>query len=536
MKKLLLPLFLLLSTLSFGQFYQYRILNPIGGVTATGNTGFYSTSGLTASYASLTWTTTGTLATCTVQVDYSTDGTTVVGQLIAAQTCTSSGTFTAASTSTPAYVRVSYVLGSGGGKITFADYGCNNSTCQGSGGGSVSSISQGAGMALTPNPITSTGTVALATALPNGETATTQTLGDNTTKVATDAFVIANAGTGTVTGTGTANTIPKWTSASAQGNSSLTDDGTNPVGSPNGTDIATTGGYDWQIANNGTTGTTLNKLACDDGTGKAIICSHTTSTTNDPLGVAVHGNGTAAPGTTGNTGICLLGFCTVVFDGAATALHYAQESATVDGDLSDVGATAPTNGQTYYFIVQGNAGAGTTAIIRDMTGSELNATTKNGGGVKSVAGTSPIASSGGNTPAISINNNGITATQLAVQYSKGSCTEIWGGSGTSNALTSGDDAISNNSCYNDSGVTRTITAVKCRNDNASNTTTVNPTFGSAGTGTTILSGALTCGNSYAYSASGTVSNANWTTGTGIDPVMGGTLTGTSIAMIVEYTY
>lgn len=133
-------------------------------------------------------------------------------------------------------------------------------------------------------------------------------------------------------------------------------------------------------------------------------------------------------------------------------------------------------------------------------------------------------------------NNTVTATQLAAQYSKGSCTEIWGGSGTSFAMTSGDDAISNNSCYNDSGVTRTITAVKCRSDNAANTTTVNPTFGSAGTGTTILSGALTCGNSYAYSSSGTVSNASWTTGSGIDPGMATVGNATSIALIVEYTF
>lgn len=139
-------------------------------------------------------------------------------------------------------------------------------------------------------------------------------------------------------------------------------------------------------------------------------------------------------------------------------------------------------------------------------------------------------------PGSALVNAGITATQLAAQYSKGQCTEVWGGTGTSNALQSGDDAISDNTCYNDSGVTRTITAVKCRSDNASNTTTVNPTFGSAGTGTTILSGALTCGNSLAYSSSGTVTNASWTTGTGINPVMGGTLTGTSISMIVEYTY
>ena len=133
-------------------------------------------------------------------------------------------------------------------------------------------------------------------------------------------------------------------------------------------------------------------------------------------------------------------------------------------------------------------------------------------------------------------NATVTATQLATQYSKGSCTEVWSGSGTSSALQSGDDAISNNTCFNDSGVTRTITAVKARSSAGSNTTTVNPTFGSSGTGTTICSGALTAGSSYAYSSTCTVSNASWTTGTGIDPGMSGTLTGSSIAMIVEYTY
>lgn len=133
-------------------------------------------------------------------------------------------------------------------------------------------------------------------------------------------------------------------------------------------------------------------------------------------------------------------------------------------------------------------------------------------------------------------NATVTATQLAAQYSKGQCTELWGGSGTSFAMTSGDDAIANNGCYNDSGVTRTITAVKARSDNASNTTTVNPTFGSAGTGTTICSGALTAGSSYAYSSTCTVSNASWTTGTGIDPGMATVGNATSIALLIEYTF
>ena len=184
---------------------------------------------------------------------------------------------------------------------------------------------------------------------------------------------------------------------------------------------------------------------------------------------------------------------------------------------------------TDSFELTGTSTANRTVTLPDNTGTvaELNLAQ-----TWTANQTFPSASIAGTALA----NNGITATQLAAQYSRGQCAEVWGGSGTSFALTSGDDAISNNSCYNDSGVTRTITAVKCLSDNASNTTTVNPTFGSAGTGTTILSGALTCGNSNAMSSSGTVSNASWTTGTGIDPAMGGTLTGTHIVMQVDYTY
>ena len=115
------------------------------------------------------------------------------------------------------------------------------------------------------------------------------------------------------------------------------------------------------------------------------------------------------------------------------------------------------------------------------------------------------------------------------------CEIVWGGTGTSNALQSGDDAVANQSCYNGTGQTETIIAVYCRSDNASNTTTVNPVFGASGTGTTVLSGALTCGNSGAYSATGTVSNASLLSGNNINPVMGGVLTGTSIHLVFTMT-
>lgn len=61
-------------------------------------------------------------------------------------------------------------------------------------------------------------------ALPNGTTVTTQTPGDNTTKAASDAFVLANAGGG-LAGL-TANAVPKSTSSTTLGNSACSDSGT----------------------------------------------------------------------------------------------------------------------------------------------------------------------------------------------------------------------------------------------------------------------------------------------------------------------
>ena len=110
-----------------------------------------------------------------------------------------------------------------------------------------------------------------------------------------------------------------------------------------------------------------------------------------------------------------------------------------------------------------------------------------------------------------------------------------GGSGSMFALQSGDDAVADQSCYNKTGVTQTITAVYCRSDAGSNSTTVTPTYGTSGSGTSICSGALTCGSSGAYSSTCTVSNSALADGDNINPVMGGSLTGTSIHMVVVTT-
>jgi hypothetical protein len=159
--------------------------------------------------------------------------------------------------------------------------------------------------------------------------------------------------------------------------------GANPLSETNGYDIYTQGDLQWAEPNNVSTGTTLNKMACNDGTGHAIICPFATSTTNDPEGVATTGVG-AAPGTTGNVGICAFGFCTVFFDNSATANHFAQLSSTVAGDLHDVGASQPTNGQAFWHVWTSNSGANTTGVIRITTMSELTAASQNGNGKTTV--------------------------------------------------------------------------------------------------------------------------------------------------------
>jgi hypothetical protein len=136
---------------------------------------------------------------------------------------------------------------------------------------------------------------------------------------------------------------------------------------------------------------------------------------------------------------------------------------------------------------------------------------------------------------MTLHDSGVATSTVAVKGKPRACEVVWGGTGTSNVLQSGDDAIANNSCFNKTGSTETITALYCMGDIGSDTVTVTPTFGAAGTGTTICSAPLTCGSSYAYSSTCTVSNASLLDGNGITPAMAGTLNAHSIHMLVVYT-
>lgn len=131
-------------------------------------------------------------------------------------------------------------------------------------------------------------------------------------------------------------------------------------------DVQTQGVYAFEVANNATTGTTMNKTVCNDGTGKGIVCPHATSTTNQPLGFCV-----ANCTTTGNATVSMAGWPLVIFDNTSVAQHYAINSTTIDGDLHDNG-TALVAGQANFFVWTANSGAGTPGLIRMLIADDFN--------------------------------------------------------------------------------------------------------------------------------------------------------------------
>jgi len=124
-------------------------------------------------------------------------------------------------------------------------------------------------------------------------------------------------------------------------------------------------------------------------------------------------------------------------------------------------------------------------------------------GSAGLSGTSPMAIA--STGAISITANGITASQLATQYAILRC---YPGLGDGlNAISAGTYLQTN--CYNNSGVTWTITRIGCFTDN-SGTSTLNATNGAA---TALLTGAVTCttaagGAAGTQSATTTIANGD----------------------------
>jgi len=98
------------------------------------------------------------------------------------------------------------------------------------GGGTITSISAGAGILLTPNPITSTGAVAISPTYTQRRVSIPCAAGSSIRQINEDGTVLCEVNDtgagGGVAGTGTTNMIAKWTSATTIGNSLITDTGT----------------------------------------------------------------------------------------------------------------------------------------------------------------------------------------------------------------------------------------------------------------------------------------------------------------------
>ena len=165
MKKVYFVLFIVLSIalLLLGQSiispYNYQLINPSGGVAGTGSpvsTSWVNVQSSGANFHQLTWTTAGSPASCTIQVDYSNNGSTVTGQVVGSQSCTTNGAFLNTSSITPAFIRVTFNA-SVGSTVFYNAVGYMNLPTSSGGvitSGSITTNGTGAGsIALTQGPI-----------------------------------------------------------------------------------------------------------------------------------------------------------------------------------------------------------------------------------------------------------------------------------------------------------------------------------------------------------------------------------------------
>jgi hypothetical protein len=110
-------------------------------------------------------------------------------------------------------------------------------------------------------------------------------------------------------------------------------------------------------ANEGTTGTTTNKLVSITGaTSQAIVTP--TNASSGILGICVSGCGT-----TGNARVIVSGYATCVFDGATTAGDWVQRSGTNPGNCVSAGATYPSSGQVLGRVLSTNGGTGSYQVL-----------------------------------------------------------------------------------------------------------------------------------------------------------------------------
>jgi hypothetical protein len=123
-------------------------------------------------------------------------------------------------------------------------------------------------------------------------------------------------------------------------------------------DTLTQGRQNFELCNDGTTGTALNFLAKYNGASPACAVKAGVADTDGVIGVVSNGSGTS-----GNAVITYRGYVPCSFDGGTTAGDYVVVSTTNPGDCHDTGMTTrPTGVQVLGRAESTNAGANTYGV------------------------------------------------------------------------------------------------------------------------------------------------------------------------------
>lgn len=117
------------------------------------------------------------------------------------------------------------------------------------------------------------------------------------------------------------------------------------------------GGIAAPVTNENITGTSLRKLATLTGAPSSAIIT-TAGATQGSLGIVAFNNGTS-----GQASIVMSGLTNCTFDGAVVAGDYFGNSASVNGDCTSLGATAPATAQVLGRVLVTNASPGTNPVM-----------------------------------------------------------------------------------------------------------------------------------------------------------------------------
>ena len=179
--------------------------------------------------------------------------------------------------------------------------------------------------------------------------------------------ITSGGGGGGISGSGTTNRFPIFTSSTAIGNSVFQQVGTSefaPAATGKRINLGTGSQQVVEIANAAVTGTTQNRIAKLTGAPSTAVIATTTDTTK-LVGVVI-----AGAGTSGNAQIVTNGNVSCEFDGATTAGNYVGASTTTNGKCKDLGATLPVSGVQVIGRVLQTIGSAGNADVFIFTGEQ----------------------------------------------------------------------------------------------------------------------------------------------------------------------